>query len=58
MSCAACALRIEKGLCKLSGIDTANVNFAMERATVEYDPEKVTIDAIKGAIEKQGYEVA
>jgi P-type Cu+ transporter len=30
MSCAACAARIEKGLGKLEGVNSANVNFAVE----------------------------
>ena len=31
MTCAACANRIEKGLNKLEGVDSANVNFALEK---------------------------
>jgi Cu+-exporting ATPase len=36
MTCAACATRIEKGLNKLDGVVKANVNLALEKATVEY----------------------
>lgn len=31
MTCAACAVRIEKGLNKLEGVEEANVNFALEK---------------------------
>jgi Cu+-exporting ATPase len=57
MSCAACALRIEKGLSKLEGVQSANVNFAMERATVEFDNAKVNTDKIEEIIDKLGYSV-
>jgi len=57
MSCAACAARIEKGLCKLDGVETANVNLAMERAVVEYDDSKVQPPQIDDVVKKLGYGV-
>ncbi len=36
MTCAACASRIEKGLARLPGVQSASVNFAMETAHVVY----------------------
>ncbi|MEK7072078.1 MAG: heavy metal-associated domain-containing protein [Patescibacteria group bacterium] len=39
MHCASCALVIEKKLQKLSGIKNVNVNFAVEKATIEYDDD-------------------
>jgi Cu+-exporting ATPase len=55
MSCAACAARIEKGLCKLEGVKQANVNFAIEKATVEYDDAAVNPDKFEETIQKLGY---
>lgn len=55
MTCAACAQRIEKVLGKLEGVESASVNLATEKATVTYDPQKIRLSAIKGAIEKIGY---
>ncbi len=55
MTCAACAQRIGKVVGKLEGVEEATVNFATEKATVTYDPQKVRLSAIKGAIEKAGY---
>ncbi len=55
MSCAACALRIEKGLSKVGGVKKATVNFATEKATVEYDPVQVSNQALEAVVEKLGY---
>ncbi len=38
MTCAACATRIEKGLARLEGVDSAAVNFALETAKVRIGP--------------------
>jgi Cu+-exporting ATPase len=37
MTCASCAMRIEKGLKKVPGVKDANVNLATELATVTYE---------------------
>ncbi|GHU74248.1 copper-translocating P-type ATPase [Clostridia bacterium] len=55
MTCAACAQRIEKTIKKLDGVASVSVNFATEKATVAYEPQKVRVSAIKEAIEKAGY---
>ncbi len=57
MSCAACAARIEKGLNKLDGVNSANVNFAVERATVEYDEKLINEEKLDDTIRKLGYDV-
>ncbi|MVB13040.1 Copper-exporting P-type ATPase [Caprobacter fermentans] len=57
MSCAACATRIEKGLRRVDGVKSANVNLAMERATVEYDDGEVDPERLDGTVEKLGYSV-
>jgi Cu+-exporting ATPase len=56
MSCAACAARIEKGLKQMEGVQSANVNLAMERATVEFDDALVQPRQFEQLIEKLGYE--
>jgi Cu+-exporting ATPase len=56
MSCANCAANIERVLDKkVDGVVKASVNFASERAAVDYLPDVVTIDGIVAAIEKAGY---
>ncbi|HMK33585.1 MAG TPA: heavy metal translocating P-type ATPase [Desulfomonilaceae bacterium] len=57
MSCAACVRRVETGIKSLEGVSSASVNFAAEKASVEYDPELVSHDAIKSKVEELGYEV-
>lgn len=56
MSCAACAARIEKGLKKLDGVKNANVNLAMEKATIDYDPSLLNDEKINETINGLGYE--
>lgn len=55
MTCAACATRIEKGLKKMDGVADANVNLALERAAVTYDPQIVNLPQLEQKIEKLGY---
>ncbi|HUP33798.1 MAG TPA: cation transporter, partial [Gaiellaceae bacterium] len=57
MTCAACAVRIEKKLNKLVGVEAA-VNYATERATVEYDAQAVAPDPLVAAVESAGYRAA
>jgi Cu+-exporting ATPase len=58
MSCAGCARRVEKQLGSLSGVQRAGVNFASARATVEYDPSRVSIRDMMAEIKRTGYETA
>jgi Cu+-exporting ATPase len=44
MTCASCALRVEKGLKKEPGVADAAVNLATERATVTLDPSQPLTD--------------
>ncbi|HID30396.1 MAG TPA: heavy metal translocating P-type ATPase, partial [Desulfobacterales bacterium] len=56
MTCANCAMTIERTLNnKVPGVLQASVNFAAERAFVEYIPTMTNIDEMIGAIEKAGY---
>ncbi|WP_050182604.1 heavy metal translocating P-type ATPase [Domibacillus robiginosus] len=57
MTCAACAVRIEKGLNKLEGVENASVNLALEKSQIKYDPAKTNEEAIQKKIEDLGYGV-
>ncbi|MED3885539.1 heavy metal translocating P-type ATPase [Priestia aryabhattai] len=57
MTCAACSNRIEKGLKKIEGVKEANVNLALERSTIIFDPSKTSPQAFEEKIEKLGYGV-
>jgi Cu+-exporting ATPase len=54
MTCASCASRIERRLNKLDGV-TASVNYATEKATVEYDADAVAPEQLVVAVEAVGY---
>jgi len=56
MHCEACARSVEKALLREEGIVSANVNFILGKATVEFDPEKISLQKIKKVIKKAGYE--
>ncbi|MBS3105251.1 heavy metal translocating P-type ATPase [Candidatus Woesearchaeota archaeon] len=58
MHCASCAMTIERALKKTKGVAKASVNFASEKASVEFNENEVDEDAIKQAILKSGYKVA
>ena len=55
MTCASCANRIERNLNKLDGV-TASVNYATEKATVDFDPDAVAVDELVAAVEAAGYQ--
>lgn len=55
MHCASCAGLIERGLKKVPGVKTANVNFAAEKARVVFDNSLADTDALIAAVVKAGY---
>src|SRR5215471_1281460 len=55
MTCASCAMRIEKGLKKLPGVKEASVNFATEQATVTYDPAQTGMEQMVQKVDAVGY---
>src|SRR5215208_5352529 len=55
MTCASCANRIERKLNKLDGV-TASVNYATEKATVDYDDATVAPEQLIAAVESAGYQ--
>lgn len=57
MMCAACAANVERALNKTEGVAQAQVNIATERATIEFDPAKVTKDQLAQAVKAAGYEM-
>ena len=54
MTCASCATRIERKLNKLDGV-AATVNYATEKATVDYDPVVAQSEDLLGAVQAAGY---
>ena len=57
MSCSHCENAIKKAVGALSGVGGVSVDLKRKTVTVDFDPGKVDIDAIREAIEDQGYDV-
>lgn len=55
MTCAACATRIEKGIKRMEGVSSVNVNLALETARVQYTPGSLETTDIIRKVEKLGY---
>lgn len=55
MTCAYCAVAIRPALGKLDGVLSTEVDVEGEKATVTYDPAKVTPDAIAKEVRDLGY---
>ena len=56
MRCASCAASIERALRALTGVMEAHVNLGTERATIEYVPGLVAVDALRQAVTDAGYQ--
>ena len=57
MTCANCAMNIERSLKKVVGVSAVAVNFASEQASVTYDDGTLGISEIVDAVTKAGYAV-
>ncbi len=57
MTCAACVAHNEEALSALPGVTKAVVNLATGKASVEYDPMKVSLNDMRKAVADVGYEV-
>src|SRR3990172_7692987 len=55
MTCVNCAAAIQKDISKLVGVKNANVNYANEKAVVEFDPSAVGLDKFIASINELGY---
>ncbi len=58
LSCSNCALTIEKGVRKTSGIQEANVDFASEKLVISFDPGLTSEKDIIENVKRIGYGVA
>jgi Cu+-exporting ATPase len=57
MTCANCAMNIERSLKKLSGVSDAQVNFAAEHAAVSFDPAQLQVEDVITQIKGSGFSV-
>ncbi|AZI44639.1 copper-translocating P-type ATPase (plasmid) [Deinococcus psychrotolerans] len=57
MTCANCTGRVERALSKVSGVLSASVNLASERAHIEYLPASTAPSQLRAAVREAGYGV-
>ena len=53
MTCASCARAVERSVSRLEGVQSASVNLATEKLSVEFDEGRTDADQIKEAVKKQ-----
>ncbi|HGD1881161.1 TPA: heavy metal translocating P-type ATPase [Streptococcus agalactiae] len=58
MTCASCALTIEKAVNKLDHVDSAVVNLATEKMTVTFDDTTLSPNVIEECVSESGYEAS
>lgn len=57
MSCNHCVNAVTKAVSALGGIEDVSVDLGEKTVAVKFDPAKSTLEAIKAAIDGQGFEV-
>ena len=57
MACSACSANVKKKLNELKGINTASVSLPGRSALVDYDPETISLEQMKAAINGIGYDL-
>ena len=57
MDCADCVAHVEGAIRQLPGVEEVRVLLSAERATVAFDPQRVTLEQIKAAVDGAGYSV-
>ena len=55
MHCASCSAIVTKKLSKVEGVHQVNVNLATEKATLEFDGNALTLEALNEVVNKYGY---
>ena len=58
MTCANCVATVERNIKKVDGVNQVTVNLSSERATIEMDPQRATMDDVIAKVERAGYGVA
>lgn len=57
MHCASCVSRVERALRKVDGVSKASVNFATEKALVDYNPSTAGMKELEAAVRRIGYSI-
>lgn len=57
MACSACSANVERALRELDGVSEASVSLLSRTATITYDPELISLEQMKEAINALGYDL-
>ncbi len=57
LECASCAIDVGRALRKTPGISEININYMINKGYVEFDPDKISWDAVAEALRDRGYTV-
>jgi copper chaperone len=58
VSCNHCKMAIEGAVKTMAGVDSVDVDVQAKSVTVDFDPDKVTLEAVEAAVQEEGYDVA
>jgi len=58
MTCGSCAARVQRILSRQRGVELAEVNFATGRAHVEVSPDETSVEELRAAVDRIGYNLA
>lgn len=56
MSCMSCVANVKNTLSDLTGVTNVKVSLKNKETTLQYDPKEISLDSIRQAIDKIGYE--
>lgn len=57
MMCAACSANVERKISSLEGVKSASVSLPGRTVLVEYDPNAISLERMKGEVESIGYDL-
>jgi Cu+-exporting ATPase len=57
MTCASCVARVEKSINKIEGVKNVSINFATEKALIEYEKNPIIISKIRESVKAAGYNI-
>lgn len=55
MSCAACPITVKKALMQVDGVSKVDIDLEKREATVSFDDEKTSVEALTKATTEAGY---
>jgi copper chaperone len=58
MTCGGCVASVKRVLSALPGVQSVDVTLERGKASVAYDPARVSVDQMRAAVENAGYDVA